>query len=248
MDRHEIDFWWDNSLSFFSKLWKKKQQHDNKCVFQKHEHPRVMKYPVIICGLWVLITCDDLRRHPIWSTNEGIPSTDRLVKLCWDAKVNWNKKRKYETILRLKTTTFLFDVAGSFMYVCMTVWLFNSSARSRTDTLGKPPCMCRCVIPSLTSAFSVSKTFCPFMSLWITWWEWRWERPCKTHMKTHSQMTTITMNEHNTHTGVALCVYLFIFNLDKEKALIQTNSVIFNSNKIQNNFAQGGRLTQATNQ
>lgn len=71
-------------------------------------------------------------------------------------------------------------------------------------------------------------------------------------METHSQMTTITMNEHNTHTGVALCVYLFNLkkkkNLDKEKALIQANSVIFNSRKTQNNFAQGGRLTQATNQ
>lgn len=45
----------------------------------------------------------------------------------------------------------------------------------------------RCVLlPSLTSAFSVSKTFWPFMSRWITWWEWRWERPWKTNTSTMS--------------------------------------------------------------
>lgn len=216
MDRHEIDGFLVRAalILYHFFLNTEKKPHDNKCVFQKLEHPSIMKYPVIICGLRVFITCDDLRRHPIWSTDEGIPSTDRLVELCWDSKVNWNIKKKYGTILQLKTTTvFLLDVAGSFMYACMTLGLFNSSSRSCTDTLGKPPCMCRCVIPSLTSAFSVSKTFCPFMSLWITWWEWRWERPWKTHMKTHSQMTTITMNEHNTHTGLALCVYLFIFEI-----------------------------------
>lgn len=32
-------------------------------------------------------------------------------------------------------------------------------------------------IPSLTSAFSVSSTFWPFMSLWMTLCAWRWERP-----------------------------------------------------------------------
>lgn len=32
-------------------------------------------------------------------------------------------------------------------------------------------------IPSLTSAFSVSSTFCPLMSRWITLWAWRWARP-----------------------------------------------------------------------
>lgn len=42
-------------------------------------------------------------------------------------------------------------------------------------------------LPSLTSAFSVSKTFCPLMSLWITWWEWRWERPWKTNVYTKTQ-------------------------------------------------------------
>ena len=32
-------------------------------------------------------------------------------------------------------------------------------------------------IPSLTSAFSVRRTFCPLMSRWITWWAWRWVNP-----------------------------------------------------------------------
>lgn len=33
------------------------------------------------------------------------------------------------------------------------------------------------VVPSLTSAFSVSSTFCPLISRWITLWAWRWARP-----------------------------------------------------------------------
>lgn len=32
-------------------------------------------------------------------------------------------------------------------------------------------------VPSLTSAFSVSSTFCPLMSRWMTLWAWRWARP-----------------------------------------------------------------------
>lgn len=33
-------------------------------------------------------------------------------------------------------------------------------------------------LPSFTSAFSVNNTFCPLISLWITWWAWRWANPC----------------------------------------------------------------------
>jgi hypothetical protein len=36
-----------------------------------------------------------------------------------------------------------------------------------------------CCWPSLTSAFSVSRTFCPLMSLWMTLCWWRWARPCR---------------------------------------------------------------------
>lgn len=112
-----------NSLSFLSNHWKKK--HDNKCVFQKLEHPSIMKYPVIICGLRVLITCDDLRRHPIWSTNEGISSTDRLVELCWDSKVNWNIKK-------IRDKSYSCKQPQSFClmwldHLCMYAWLCDCS-------------------------------------------------------------------------------------------------------------------------
>lgn len=36
----------------------------------------------------------------------------------------------------------------------------------------------RAYLPSFTSAFSVNNTFCPLISLWITWWAWRWANPC----------------------------------------------------------------------
>ena len=76
------------------------------------------------------------------------------------------------------------------IYICMTVTVVKFSLEG-TPVSEKPQCMVRCVIPSLTSAFSVSKTFCPLMSLWITWWEWRWERPWKTNIHTE---ITITIN------------------------------------------------------
>lgn len=48
----------------------------------------VIQYPVVICGLGVLVTGDDLRSHPIGCTDEGVPSTDRLVKLGRYAKIH----------------------------------------------------------------------------------------------------------------------------------------------------------------
>lgn len=36
----------------------------------------------------------------------------------------------------------------------------------------------RAYLPSFTSAFSVNNTFCPLISLWITWWAWRCANPC----------------------------------------------------------------------
>lgn len=54
----------------------------------------VLKYPVVICGLGVLVAGDDLRSHPIGSTNEGVPSTDGLVQLSRHSKVNWNIKKQ----------------------------------------------------------------------------------------------------------------------------------------------------------
>lgn len=47
-----------------------------------------------------------------------------------------------------------------FEYDCVIVLWFSQGLR----LLEEPQRMCQCVIPSLTSAFSVSKTFCPLMS------------------------------------------------------------------------------------
>lgn len=54
--------------------------------------------------------------------------------------------------------------------------------------------------PSLTSAFSVSRTFCPLMSLWMTLCWWRWVRPCRQRHtvkerppQQRSQVTVITI-------------------------------------------------------
>lgn len=129
------------------------------------------------------------------------------------------KHKKCRTISHFKTTTIFASLWGVFaavwfMYVCLTVRLFYSFARRYAHVLGEPQCMCGCVIPSLTSAFSVSKTFCPLMSLWITWWEWRWERPWKTNINAHINTHKHTESDDRYHykhevanTVVALCVY-----------------------------------------
>lgn len=161
------------------------------CVFE-------IRYPVVICSLRVLITGNDLRGHPIRSTDEGVPPTDRLIELGWHAKVNCKKNK----IKKIKVSCvknshnccyFQKRLCGREIYVfeydCVIVLLFSQGLR----LLEEPQRMCQCVIPSLTSAFSVSKTFCPLMSRWITWWEWRWERPWKTNMNTykHSRAHTV---------------------------------------------------------
>lgn len=45
-------------------------------------------------------------------------------------------------------------------------------------------------VPSLTSAFSVSSTFCPLMSRWMTWWACRWAKPCR-HVDDKLSATTV---------------------------------------------------------
>lgn len=57
------------------------------------------EYPVVISGLWVFITGNDLWSHPIWSTDEGVPPADGLVQLSRHTKVhckeNSNRKRNH---------------------------------------------------------------------------------------------------------------------------------------------------------
>lgn len=49
-------------------------------------------YSVVVGGVWILVTGDDLWSHPIGSTNESVPSTNCLVQLSRDSKVNWSMK------------------------------------------------------------------------------------------------------------------------------------------------------------
>lgn len=69
-------------------------------------------------------------------------------------------------------------------------------------------------IPSLTSAFSVSRTFWPLMSLWITLWAWRWDRPCSYKNKTKKKKRSVCNKLCCTHVSgknskcVCVCVSL----------------------------------------
>lgn len=45
-------------------------------------------HPVVVGGVWVFITGDDLRRHPVRRPNEGVPPADGPVQLSADTEVH----------------------------------------------------------------------------------------------------------------------------------------------------------------
>ena len=45
-------------------------------------------YPVVVCGVWVLVAGDDLWCHPVWGADEGVPPAHGAVQLCTHAKVH----------------------------------------------------------------------------------------------------------------------------------------------------------------
>lgn len=45
-------------------------------------------YSVVVRGVWVLVTGDDLRSHPVRGPDEGVPPPDRPIQLSANAKVN----------------------------------------------------------------------------------------------------------------------------------------------------------------
>lgn len=111
-------------------------------------------YPVVIGGVRVLITGNDLWCHPVRCTNEGVPTPHGPVQLSAHPKINWTKIRGRREVRRWQHIP-----ASAIKWPkTLNIQAFN--------------------VPSLTSAFSVSSTFWPLMSLWMTLWAWRWERPC----------------------------------------------------------------------
>lgn len=58
-------------------------------------------YSVIIGGIWVLITGDDLRSHPVGRAYERISPADRPVKLSAHTKIHWEGERGKESRTRL---------------------------------------------------------------------------------------------------------------------------------------------------
>lgn len=44
---------------------------------------------IVICGIRILITCDDLWCHPIRSAYESVPAAHGAIQLCTYTKVHW---------------------------------------------------------------------------------------------------------------------------------------------------------------
>lgn len=109
-------------------------------------------YPVVIGGVRVLITGNNLRCHPVRCANEGVPTPNGPVQLSTHPKINWMWMKRIGGGKDVRQ----WGIAFTHIFA-MQPKAFN--------------------VPSLTSAFSVSSTFWPLMSLWITLWAWRWERP-----------------------------------------------------------------------
>lgn len=51
-------------------------------------------YPVVICGVGVLVTGDDFWCHPVGRANEGVPPAHGPVQLGTHAKVHWGHTNK----------------------------------------------------------------------------------------------------------------------------------------------------------
>lgn len=51
-------------------------------------------YSVVVCGVWVLITGDDLRSHPVGCAYERISPSNRPVQLSAYTKINYGTKSK----------------------------------------------------------------------------------------------------------------------------------------------------------
>lgn len=107
-------------------------------------------YPVIVGGVGVLVTGNNLWCHPVGCTDEGVPAAHCPVQLGTHSEIHWEATK----------CKMICENEGHGVAPTVTV-------RHSADVN----------IPSLTSAFSVSRTFWPFMSLWMTLWAWRWERP-----------------------------------------------------------------------
>lgn len=107
-------------------------------------------YPVIIGGVGVLVTGNNLWCHPVGCTDEGVPAAHCPVQLGTHSEIHWEATK------------------------CKMICENKGHGVAPTVTVRHSPDV---NIPSLTSAFSVSRTFWPFMSLWMTLWAWRWERP-----------------------------------------------------------------------
>lgn len=124
-------------------------------------------YSVIVCGVWVLVTSNDLRRHPIRSADEGVSSPHCPVQLSADTKVHWMDKWYNQSMW------------------CKLVFLYSTPVNNNfMRSLGSSP--------SLTSAFSVSRTFWPLMSRWMTWWACKWARPWRGERERETYRTWVT--------------------------------------------------------
>lgn len=51
-------------------------------------------YSVIVGGIWVLITSDNLRSHPVGGAYEGVSPPNRPVELSTHTKIDCGRKRK----------------------------------------------------------------------------------------------------------------------------------------------------------
>lgn len=72
------------------------------------------------------------------------------------------------------------SIAGPCFFHIPLLWNLLCTVTVRpVNALQSYPSLRAVLLPSLTSAFSVSSTFWPLMSLWMTLWWWRWVRPWK---------------------------------------------------------------------
>lgn len=60
--------------------------------FKSCDPQRPQVTSVVICGIWVLITRDHFRCHPVGCTNESVAPSNCTIQLCTHTKIDWWRK------------------------------------------------------------------------------------------------------------------------------------------------------------
>lgn len=153
-------------------LWSPKTRYrsvrytNNRVIFN-HWNPVCVNtnwsYPVVIGGIRILVTGDNLRSHPIWGADESVSTSNSPVQLSTHSKINWRYEKtkawdgmnRFSHLKRKGCRCLMYQVwllrspstaHSALWYLCE--WLYGHggekgpAGRQSTQQLVKSDCCC----------------------------------------------------------------------------------------------------------